>query len=81
MHGDPTATFAEDGDDEVDVDITIATHTGPPPPSLRAMMETIMMTQAAYGQLLYGLFAEVATLRADLVVYRRAVPPSPPSDS
>ena len=81
MHRDPIATSAEDGDDEVDVDTAAAAHIGPPPPSLRAMMETIMMTQAAYRQLLYGLFAEVATLRADLVVYRRAVPPSPPSDS
>ena len=81
MHGDPTATSAKDGDDEVDVDTAAAAHTGPPPPSLRAMMETIMTTQAAYGQLLYGLFAEVAALQVDLADYRRAVPPSPPSDS
>ena len=81
MHGDPTAAVAEDGDDEVDVNTAAVVHTGPPPPSLRAMMETIMTTQAAYGQLQYGLFAEVAALQADLVVYRRVVPPSPPSDS
>ena len=82
MHKDPTATVAEDGDDEVDVDAATAMHTGPPPPpSLRAMMETIMTTQAAHGQLLYGFLAEVAALRADLADYRRAVPPSPPSDS
>ena len=81
MHRDPTAAVAKDGDDEVDVDTAVATHTNPPPPSLRVMMETIMTTQAAHGQLLYGFFAEVATLRADLADYRRAVPPSPPSDS
>ena len=40
-----------------------------------------MTTQAAYGQLQYGLFAEVAALRVDLADYRRAIPPSPPSDS
>ena len=81
MHEDPTTAVAEDGDDEVDVDTTVAAHTGPPPPSLRAMMETIMTAQAAHGQLLYGFFAEVAALRADLVDYRRAIPPSPPFDS
>ena len=50
MHEDPTATVAEDGDDEVNVDTAATTHTGPPPPSLRAMMETI--------------FAKVVALRA-----------------
>ena len=81
MHGDPIAASAEDGDDEVDVDTAAAAHIGPSPPSLHAMMETIMMTQAAHGQLLYGLFAEVAALQADIADYRRVVPPSPPSDS
>ena len=81
MHEDPTAPIAEDGDNEVDVDTAAAAHTGPPPPSLRAMIGTIMTTQAAHGQLLYGFFAEGTALRADLADYRRAVPPSPPSDS
>ena len=81
MHEDPIAAVAKDGDDEVDVDIAAVVHTGPSPPSLRAMMETIMTTQAAHGQLLYGFFFEVAALRADLVDYRRAIPRSPPSDS
>ena len=44
MHEDPTAAIAEDGDDEVDVDTAATTYIGPPPPSLRAMMETIMTT-------------------------------------
>ena len=44
MHGDPTSVVVEDGDDEVDVDIVDAAHTGPLPPSLHAMMETIMTT-------------------------------------
>ena len=81
MHEDPTTAVAEDGDDEVDVDIAATAHTSPPPPSLCAMMETIMMTQAAHRQLLYGFFAEVAALRVDLAYYRHAVPPSAPSDS
>nr|POE81828.1 hypothetical protein CFP56_51984 [Quercus suber] len=48
MHGDPTAAVAEDGDDEVDVNTIAATHTGPPAPYLRTMMETIMTTQVAH---------------------------------
>ena len=62
MHGDPTATIVEDGDDEVNVDIATTGHTVPSPPFLRAMMETVMTTQAAHGQLLNGLFAEVVAL-------------------
>ena len=81
MHGDPTSVVVEDGDDEVDVDTAAVAHTGPPPPSLHAMMETIMTTQATHRQLLHGLLAEVAAMRADLAHYRRLVPPSPPSDS
>ena len=45
------------------------------------MMETIMTTQAAHGQLLDCLLAEVVALQSDLADYRRPVPPSPPSDS
>jgi len=73
MHRDPTAIVVKDGDDEA--------HTSPPPPSLRAMMETVMTTQAAHGQLLDGLLVEVAALRADLADYRRPIPPSPLSNS
>ena len=65
MHGDPTSVVVEDGDDEVDVDIVDAAHTGPLPPSLHAMMETIMTTQAAHGQLLHGLLVEVGAMRED----------------
>ena len=81
MHGDPTSVVAEDGDDEIDIDTVDAAHTCPLPPSLNAMMETIMTTQAAHGQLLHGLLAEVGAMRADLAHYRRPVPPSTPSDS
>ena len=56
-------------------------HTDPPPSSLRAMMETVMSTQAAHGQLLDGLLIEVVALQADLADYRHPVPPSLPSDS
>ena len=44
MHEDPTAAVIEDGNNKVDVDTTAAAHTGPPPPSLHVMMETIMTT-------------------------------------
>ena len=81
MHADPTVAVAKDGDDEVDVDTAIAAYIGPPPPSLHAMMETVMMTQAARGQVLDGLLVEVTALQADLVDYRRPAPPSPPSNS
>ena len=81
MHGDPTTVVAEDCDDEIDVDTVAATHTCPPPPSLRAMMETVMMTQVAHGQILDGLLAKVIALRANLVDYRCPVPLSPPSYS
>ena len=81
MHRDPIVAVAEDGDDEVDVHIAVVAHIGPPPPSLHAMMETIITTQTAHGQLLHGLLAEVAALRVDLVAYRRPVPPFPPSNS
>jgi len=40
-----------------------------------------MTTQAAHGQLLDGLIAEVAALRADFSEYSSAFPPPPPSDS
>ena len=81
MHRDPISVVVEDGDDEVDVDTADAAHIGPLPPSLHAMMETIMTTQAAHGQLLHGLLAEVTAMRADLAHYKRPVPPSPPFDS
>ena len=81
MHRDPITTVAKNGDDEVDVHTTAATHTGPHPPSLCAMIETVMMTQAAHGQLLDNLLAKVVALRMDLANYRRPVPPSPPSNS
>ena len=81
MHGGPTVAIAKDGDDKVDVDTAAIAHTSPPPPSLHAMMETIITTQTAHGQLLHGLLAEVAALRVDLVAYRRPIPPFPPSNS
>nr|POF03342.1 hypothetical protein CFP56_44945 [Quercus suber] len=81
MHGDPIAIVVEDGDDEVDVDIADAAHTDPLPPSLHAMMETIMMTQVAHRQLLHGLLAKFTAFQVDVADYRCPVPPSPPSNS
>ena len=78
---DPTIVVADDGDDGVHADSAAAEPTVPPPLSLRAMMKTLMTTQATHGQLLDGLIAEVAMLRVDFVKYRSAFPPPPPSDS
>ena len=78
---DPTGTVADIGDDGVHAHSTAADPTVPPPLSLCAMMETIMTTQAAHGQLLDGLIAEVAALRADFSEYSSAFPPPPPSES
>ena len=40
-----------------------------------------MTTQTTHEQLLDGLIAEVAALRADFSEYRSVFPPPPPSDS
>nr|POE92661.1 hypothetical protein CFP56_35204 [Quercus suber] len=78
---DPTIAVAYDGDDEVHVDIAAIEPTIPPPLSPHVMMETFMTTQAAHGQLLDGLIAEVATLREKFSKYRSTFPPPPPFDS
>ena len=78
---DLTVAIAEDGVDKVDVEIGDAEPIVPPPLSLLAIMETFMMTQAAYSQLLDELISEVAALRADFTEYKSAFPPLPPSDS
>ena len=78
---DPTVTVSDIGDDGVHAHSIAADPTVPPPLSLCAMMETFMTTQAAHGQLLDGLIAEVAALRADFLEYSSAFPPPPPSDS
>ena len=77
----PTGTIADIGDDGVHAHSTAADPTVPPPLSLRAMMETIMTTQAAHGQLLDEFIAKVAALRANFSEYRSAFPFSPHSDS
>ena len=78
---DPTAVIADDSDDGVHADSVAVEPTVPPPLSLCAMMETFMTTQAAHGQLLDELIAEVAALRVDFLEYRSAFPPPPPSNS
>ena len=59
---------------------TLLLPLAPPPPSLslRAMMESFMTTQAAYGQLLNELLTEVASLRENFMEYSSAFPPPPP---
>ena len=78
---DLTVAIVEDGVDKVDVEIGDAEPIVPPPLSLLAIMETFMMTQAAYSQLLDELISEVAALGADFTECRSAFPPPPPSDS
>ena len=78
---DLTVVVAEGGVDKVDVEIGDAEPIVPPPFSLRAMMETFMMTQAAHRELLDELISEVAALGADFTECRSAFPPPPPSDS
>ena len=77
---DLIAVVAEDGVDEVDVEIGDAEPTVPPRFSLHAMMETFMTTQVAHGQLLDELITEVIALRANFSKYRSAFPPPPPFD-
>ena len=57
-----------------------------PPPSasddssLRGMLETVMTIQAAYGQILVDVLAELQALRADLASIRHSSPPPPFDD-
>ena len=75
---DPTAVVSDD-DEEDDAKLDAA---GPSRsfPSLRDMMQTFMMTDTAYGQLLDELITEVVALRSDFTEYWRSFPPPPPSD-
>ena len=49
-------------------------------PDIRRMLETIMTVQAAHGQLLVDVLAELQSLRADLASIRRSPPPPPFDD-
>ena len=50
-------------------------------PSLRAMLETSMMTQVAHGQLIVKLLNKVAALRVDFAEHRSSFPSPLPSSS
>ena len=56
-----------------DVDPSVA-----PPLSLRAMLQSIITTQAAQGQLLDELLTKVASVRVDFSDNRIFFPPPPP---
>ena len=64
---DPTAAVAHPPSTSDDSDI-------------RRMLETIMTVQAAHGQLLVDVLAELQSLRADLASIRRSPPPPPFDD-
>ena len=90
MHIDPTADVADEEEEDVDV-ATVASPSGASP-SFRSMlervletqssqhiiMETFMMTQAAYRQLLDFLISDLAALRVDFSKYTSSFPPPPP---
>ena len=61
VHVDPTVAVDPAGVDDT------ANPTVTPPLSLRAMMETLMTTQTAHGQLIDKLLIEVDALRANSV--------------
>ena len=74
VHVDPTVAVDPTSDDDtVNPTITL-------PLSLCAMIETLMTTQKAHGQLIDELLIEVVALRADFAEDRGAFPPPPPSD-
>ena len=73
IHVDPTAAVDPYADDTADPIVTS-------PLSLHGIMETFMSTQAAHGQLIDELLAEVAILRVYFAEYRSAFPPPPPFD-
>ena len=77
VHADPTVAVDPTSDDDT-ANPTKATITLPL--SLCAMMETLMTTQKAHGQLIDELLIEVVALRADFAEDRGAFPPPPPSD-
>ena len=68
----PTVDVDPAGNAE-DVDLTVA-----PPLSPRAMMQSLMTTQAAHGRLLDEFLTEVASFRVDFMDYRSAFPPPLP---
>ena len=48
--------------------------------NIRRMLETVVIVQAAYGQLLVDVLAELQSLRANLVSIRWSPPPPPFDD-
>ena len=69
---DPITTV-DPVDDAKDVNPTVA-----PPLALHAMMQSIMTTFVAHGQLLDELLTKSASLRANFMDYKSAFPPPPP---
>ena len=68
------------------IDLVTAAATAIPPPStsndsnIRRMLETVMIVQAAHGQILVGMLNEFCALQADLEHLRRSPPPLPFDD-
>ena len=65
------------------VDLTVA--VDPPPSSssdssLRSMLDTVMIVQAAHGQILLDMLTKFQALRADLAGAKVSTPLAPPFD-
>ena len=73
--GDPSAEAFVDP--TAIVDLTPSTSSDS---SLRAMLDMILIVQAAHGQLILDALNEVAALRAESAVARGSTPLAPPSD-
>ena len=77
----PSSTGDATAEEPVDHAANVATADVPPPPTsddsdIRRMLETIMIVQAAHGQILVDMIDELRALRVDLAHLRRS--PSPP---
>ena len=74
------------GDTTAKESVDHAATTAIPPPStsddsdIRHMLKTVMIVQAAHGQILVDMLDELRTLRADLEHLRRSSPPPPFDD-
>ena len=73
------------GDPTTEEYVDLNTAATPPPStsddsSICRMLDTVMIVQAAHGQLLVDVFMELQALRADLASIRQSPPPPPFDD-
>ena len=73
------------GDTSAEASVDPAAAAVPPPSTsddsdIRYMLETVMIVQAAHGQLLVDMLNELRSLQVDLESFRRSPPPPPFDD-